>query len=47
MFLYTKNTGPVGLWTVLGWCVIPYIIPDLVKIAVALGLTARLRRHVK
>lgn len=47
MFLYTKNTGPVGLWTVLGWCVIPYIFPDLVKIAVALGLTARLRRHVK
>ena len=46
MVVYTQASGPVGLWTVLGWCVIPFIGPDLVKIALALALSARLRRHV-
>jgi len=32
MIVYTRTTGAVGLGTVLGWCVIPFIIPDLVKI---------------
>lgn len=47
MLLYTRSTGPVTLGAALGWCVVPYILPDLVKIAVALTLTARLRRHVR
>ena len=46
MVLYTRASGPVSLGTVLGWCVIPFIGPDLIKIAVALALSARLRRHV-
>lgn len=46
MVVYAKNAGAVGLGTVLGWCVIPFIIPDLVKIAVAFGLSSRLRRFV-
>ena len=46
LVVYTRASGPVGLWTVLGWCVIPFIGPDLVKIALALALSARLRRHV-
>ena len=33
-----RNSGPIGLATALGWCVIPYIVPDLVKIALALLL---------
>ena len=44
MVLYTHNTGAVGLWTVLGWCVIPFIIPDLLKIVLAMYLTERLRK---
>ena len=32
MFAYTRSTGPVGLMAVLGWCVFPFIIPDLIKI---------------
>lgn len=47
MLVYTKNTGAVGLGTVLGWCVIPFIIPDLIKIAVALVLSNRLKKVVK
>lgn len=26
MVVYAQNTGPVGLWTALLWCVIPFII---------------------
>jgi biotin transport system substrate-specific component len=46
MVVYTRNSGAVGLGTVLGWCVIPFIIPDLIKIALAFGLSSRLRRYV-
>ncbi len=44
MFVYMRQTGAVGLGTVLGWCVIPFIIPDAVKIALALMLGNTLRR---
>lgn len=47
MFVYMKDTGPIGLTTVLGWCVIPFIIPDAVKIALALMLGKILRRPLK
>lgn len=47
MMVYTKNTGAVGLGTVLGWCVIPFIIPDLVKIALAFVLSRRVRKYVQ
>ncbi|MBD5477552.1 MAG: biotin transporter BioY [Lachnospiraceae bacterium] len=47
MVVYTKNTGAVALATVLGWCVIPFIIPDFAKIAIALLLSKRLARIIK
>ena len=47
MVVYAKNAGAVGLMTALGWCVFPFIIPDLCKIALAMGLSSRLARHVK
>ena len=47
MVVYTSTSGAVGLATVLGWCVIPFIIPDLIKIAVALIVTKRLDKYVK
>ncbi|MGN0252208.1 MAG: biotin transporter BioY [Oliverpabstia sp.] len=42
MMVYSGTSGTVGLMTVLGWCVIPFIIPDLIKIVLALILTKRL-----
>ena len=45
-FAFTSTKGAVTLMTVLGWCVIPFIIPDLLKIACALLLTVRLRKYV-
>ena len=46
MVVYTRTSGAVGLGTVLGWCVIPFIIPDLVKIALAFVLSRRVRKLV-
>ncbi|MCR5255304.1 MAG: biotin transporter BioY [Acetatifactor sp.] len=46
MFVYTKNVGPESLATVLSWCVIPFIIPDIIKIALALVIGERLRKVI-
>ena len=44
MVIYIRTAGEIGLLTVLGWCVIPFIIPDLLKIALALGLRNALKK---
>lgn len=44
MVVYGRTTGAVGLMTVLGWCVIPFIIPDLVKIGLAYAISGKLRK---
>jgi len=46
MIVYAKNVGAVGLSAVLGWCVIPFIIPDLAKIALAFILSNRISKAV-
>ena len=43
MIVYTRSTGPVGLSTVLSWCVLPFILPDLCKMALAVVLAGRVR----
>ena len=43
MAVYTKNTGDIGIAAALGWCVLPYIIPDVIKICLALIICRRLR----
>lgn len=45
ILFYMATTGSVGLVTVLGWCVFPFIIPDLCKAGLALLLTKRLKRY--
>jgi biotin transport system substrate-specific component len=47
MIVYSNANGAVGLATVLGWCVIPFIIPDAVKIVCAMLLSAKLRNYVR
>ncbi|MBQ1312716.1 MAG: biotin transporter BioY [Blautia sp.] len=44
MNVYAKANGAVSPGTVLGWCVIPFIIPDLIKIALAAFLAPRVRK---
>lgn len=47
MIAYARSSGPVGLATALGWCVIPFIIPDIVKLIVSVIITSRLKRFIK
>ena len=47
MVVYARTVGPIGLSAVLGWCVVPFIIPDLLKRALALMLSGRLRRIIE
>lgn len=45
--VYAKTNEPASLATILGWCVIPFLLPDAVKIALAAVLTSRLKKFVK
>ena len=47
LLVYARTTGPVGVWTAVGWCVAPYVVPDLVKLALALVLRRRLRGAIR
>lgn len=47
MVLYARTSGPIGLATALGWCVIPFVIPDLAKLALAALLARRVSRFLR
>ncbi len=46
MVVYARTKGAITLLTVLTKCVFPFIIPDLIKIGLALVLTLRLKKLV-
>lgn len=47
MIVYTRTTGAIGLAAALMWCVVPFIIPDLIKLGLALTLARRLSPVLK
>ena len=47
MVVYARANGAIGLGAALSMCVIPFILPDCVKIALAMLVAARLRPHLK
>ncbi len=47
VIVYTRQSGAVGVMTALGWCVFPFIIPDLVKMALAFVLTERVSKLIR
>lgn len=47
MAVYTHQAGEVGVLAVLGWCVFPFVIPDILKIALAVILTGRLKGAIR
>ena len=47
MHVYMRTSGEVGLITVLGWCVFPFIIPDLLKLALAVVISKRIEPVIK
>ena len=47
MTVYAAQNGPVGLGTVMTLCVVPFIIPDIVKLIVAVAAGERAGKLVK
>ena len=45
--LYTRTSGPISVGAALGMCVLPFVVPDLVKMALALLLSRRLRSRLR
>ena len=40
--VYARSSGPIGAGTALAWCVLPYLLPDGLKITLAALLARRL-----
>jgi biotin transport system substrate-specific component len=47
MIVYAQANEAVGFSTALCWCVIPFIIPDLIKLRLAVALTRYLSPKLK
>ena len=47
LVLYVQMGKPMGLMTALGYCVFPFVIPDLIKLALAVLLAQRMEKHVR
>lgn len=47
MAVYAKQSGPVGIAAALSWCVFPFIIPDLIKLAAAILVSRRAAPAIK
>jgi biotin transport system substrate-specific component len=47
LWYYTAYSGGASFGTVLSLTVLPFLIPDAVKIALALLVTRRLKRHIE
>ena len=47
MTVYAAQSGPVGLATVISWCVLPFIIPDIIKLVMAVVIGERARRLIR
>ena len=47
VLVYARGGNTVSFAVALSWCVLPYIVPDLLKIALARLIAARLRPALK
>ena len=46
MWMYTKNVGEIGLGAALLTCVLPFILPDAAKMALALVISSRVKKYI-
>ncbi len=47
LLLYIRTTGPMSLGAALGMCVVPYVLPDLCKLVLAILVSRRVRPHLR
>lgn len=46
LFVYARSSGAIGVGTALSWCVFPFVLPDLVKMALAITLSGRIKKYL-
>ncbi len=46
MTVYAPANGEVSAMTAIMICVVPYVVPDVIKIALAIFMSRKLYRHV-
>lgn len=46
MVIYAGSSGEIGLLTALGWCVFPFVLPDFVKMALALLVCNKIKKVI-
>lgn len=47
MNIYVRESTDAGFWTAFSVCVLPFIVPDLVKLALAYTVSKRIKRIMK
>ena len=47
MIVYTRTTAPVGIGSALGWCVLPYLVPDAAKLVLAWSIALAVGKRVR
>ncbi len=47
MRVYARGAGEIALKTALGWCVFPFVVPDLAKLGLSLPVSARVHRQIR
>ena len=45
ILVYTDKTGAVTIGQALKWCVVPFVIPDLVKLVLAVVISERIKKY--
>lgn len=46
MFIYAKDQTQAGMMTVIATCVLPYIIPDIIKLTLACSVSKRIKKFI-
>ena len=46
LWVSARQSGAVGIGTALSWCVLPFILPDLAKMALAVGIAGRVKKFI-
>jgi len=44
VFAYARQVKEIGWWTATVWCVLPFIVPDVIKILLATTLSRRIKK---
>ena len=45
MFWYTAGTSPIDIGTALSMCVVPFVVPDIIKMMLAFWTAKKIERH--